>query len=149
MAGDVWTRVALPVLEAVANAEGKDHRLSVVELAKRTDLDPAEVSVELDRLCESGYLAGTVKRSLTRDITEGYLVPVRLTGAGAQIVGRWPSHDPYQALLEVLERRIAEAPNETDRTKWRKVRDTMTKLGSDVGTNFIATLIVEAAKAGL
>jgi hypothetical protein len=76
-------------------------------------------------------------------------VPVRLTGAGAQIVGRWPSHDPYQALLEVLERRIAEAPNETDRTKWRKVRDTMTKLGSDVGTNFIATLIVEAAKAGL
>jgi hypothetical protein len=61
MAGDVWTRVALPVLEAVANAEGKDHRLSVVELAKRTDLDPAEVSVELVRLCESGYLAGTVK----------------------------------------------------------------------------------------
>jgi hypothetical protein len=80
------------------------------------------------------------------DVRPWHINNARLAPAGARVVGLWPSTDPYEALLALLERRVAEAPDEETRSKWRKVRDTIGGLGKDVGTNLIASLLVELGR---
>ncbi|HEX2273696.1 MAG TPA: hypothetical protein VHG90_07480 [Acidimicrobiales bacterium] len=148
MAEDRWYSRALPILEAVATVEGTDEAkiLPMAALGHRIDETPDGVLVEVERLLESGYLAGELKRPFAGD---DYLQFARLGAAGARAVGAWPSTDPYEALLVLLERRVAEAPDEETRSKWRRVRDTIRSLGGDVGSNLIAGVLIELGKAGL
>ncbi len=73
----------------------------------------------------------------------------RLAPAGARAVGLWPSSDPYEALLALLDRRVVEAPDEDTRSRLRRVRDTITGLGRDVGSNLIANVLVELGRGGV
>ncbi len=143
MPDDRWYSRAFPILEAVATVEGTDEAkiLSLVDLADRIGDTLAGVLVEVERLLESGYLAGELKRPFSGD---DYLQSARLGAAGARVVGVWPSADPYEALLVLLERRVAEAPDEETRSKWRRVHDTIRSLGADVGSN-----LIELGKAAL
>ncbi len=82
------------------------------------------------------------------DLGYWILSPVRLAPAGARVLGLWPSSDPYEALVNLLERKIAEAPDEGTRSRFRKVRDRIAGLGKDVGTNPIANILVEFGRRG-
>jgi hypothetical protein len=152
MTTDTWHSRAVPILEAVRDVEGMEeaYGLQIGYLAERTGLDPNHVAVEVERLIEGGYLAGTLAKPMSGgDVRPWRVSSARLAPTGARAVGLWPPSDPYQALLALLERRVAEAPDEETRSKWRKVRDTILGLGKDVGTNLIANVLVELSRGGL
>jgi hypothetical protein len=149
---DAWYSRALPILEAVRDIEGSDESyvFQIGALADRTGLDPRHVVVEVERLIEGGYLSGKLAKMMTGgDVRPWHVNNARLAPAGARVVGLWPSNDPYEALLAVLERRVTEAPDEETQSRWRKVRDTIAGLGKDVGTNLIAGVLVELGRSGL
>lgn len=150
--GDTWYSRALPILEAVRDVEGSEESFlfMIGDLADRTGLDPHHVVVEVERLIEGGYLSGKVGGPTSGgDFRPWHISNVRLAPTGARVVGLWPSDDPYEALLALLDRRLAEAPDEDTRSRLRKVRDGITGLGKDVGTNLIAGVLVELARGGL
>lgn len=150
--GDTWYLRALPILEAVREVEGTDESyvLRIGALADRTGLEPRHVVVEVERLIEAGYLSGKLGGPMSGgDVRPWHIQNARLGAAGARVVGLWPSKDPYEALLAVLERRVAEAPDDETRSKWRKVRDTIGGLGKDVGSNLIAGALIEMSRGGL
>ncbi len=152
MTSDSWYSRALPILEAVRDVEGSEESslLMIGALADRTGLDPRHVAVEVERLIEGGYLSGkTGGPILAGDSRAGHVSRARLAPAGARVVGLWPSDDPYEALLALLERRVAEAPDEETRSRWRRARDTVIGLGKDVGTNLLAGVLVELGRGGL
>lgn len=147
-----WYSRALPILEAVRDVESTDesYLLQIGTLADRTGLDPRHVVVEVERLLDGSYLSGKLTKLMTGgDVRPWHVSNVRLAPLGARAVGLWPSNDPYEVLLALLERRLAEAPDEDTRSRLRKIRDTITGLGRDVGTNVIANLLVEVGRAGL
>ena len=152
MTADTWYSRALPILEAVRDTEGSDESFvfMIGDLADRTGLDPRHVVVEVERLIEGGYLSGKLGGPVSGgDFRPMHISSARLAPAGARVVGLWPPDDPYEALLTLLERRVAEAPDEETRSKWRKARDSIAGLGKDVGSNVIAGVLVEFARGGL
>ncbi len=149
---DTWYSRALPILQAVREVEGTDESyvFQIGDLADRTGIDPRQVVVEVERLIEGGYLSGKLGGPMSGgDVRPWHVANARLAPAGARVVGLWPSTDPYEALLALLERRVAEAPDEETRSRWRKVLDTITGLGRDVGSNLLANVLVELGRGGL
>lgn len=149
---DTWYSLALPILEAIRDLEGSDesYALTIGSLADRTGLEPRQIAVEVERLIDGGFLSAKLAKPMAGgDVRPWHVNNVRLSPAGARVVGLWPSDNPYEALLAVLERRVAEAPDEETRSKWRKVRDTIGGLGRDVGTNLIANVLLELGRGGL
>lgn len=142
---ETWYSKCLPILEAVREVERTDESflLQIGWLADRTGLDPNDVVLEVERLIEDGYLSGRLGGPLSGgDVRPWHVANARLAPDGARAVGLWP-RDPYEALLTVLDRRIAEAPDDDTRSKLRKVRDRFVALGSDVGTNLFASVLFE------
>ncbi len=125
---ETWYSRALPILQAVREVEGTDeaHAIPIGALAERLSLDPGHVAVEVERLIEGGYLSEKLVKPMGgRDVRPWRISNARLAPAGARAVRAWPSSDPYEALLALLERRLAEAPDEDTRSRLRKVRDTI------------------------
>ncbi len=149
---DTWYSRAVPILRAVREVEGTDESyvLQIGSLADRTGLDPNHIVVEVERLIDDGFLAGKLAKLMTGgDVRPWHVNNARLAPSGARALGLWPSNDPYEALLALLERRVTEAPDEDTRSKLRKVRDTIAGLGRDVGSNLIANVLVELGRGGL
>ncbi len=78
---------------------------------------------------------------------------ILLTGssapAGARAVGLWPSSDPYEALVTLLERRSEVFGRGDPLEVAQGPRPTIAGLGKDVGTNLVAGVLVELGRAGL
>lgn len=146
-----WYSRALPILRTIRLLEDDDVRdIGVAELAKRTDLTPGAVQRELRRLMDEDYiLAEYDDGGYTRDPANAMLLEFQLSAAGARAVGTYPSRDPYEALVAILERRIAESPDEETRSRLRKLLDGVKRLTGEVGTNVVANVLVELGRAGI
>lgn len=143
MAEDTWRSVAVPLLECIHEHGGQLSLLSVEELSQRTGLEPLVVAEEVERLADAGYLAGGLHKMLTGgDPRPWYLERAALAERGLRVVGAWPSEDPYDALIEALDRRIAAESDEPTKGRLRALRDA----AADVGKATIAGLVVELAK---
>lgn len=153
-ADDTWYSMCLPILEAVREVEGTDesHFLRIASLADRTRLAPTDVAVEVERLIDAGYLSATSRGPLRRggieSIESWHVEDARLAPNGARAVRMWPARGSYEALLAILERQLATAPDEDTRSKLRKLRDRFVALGGDVGTNLLASVLFELSRGG-
>lgn len=72
------------------------------------------------------------------------LIPPMLTERGARAVGLWPSDDPYELLVALLDRQIAAEDSDDERTRLQRLRATV----RDVGKGTVTALLVELIKAG-
>jgi hypothetical protein len=148
--GDRWYSRALPLLETLGALEDEARDIGVPELAGRAGLTAEAVDRELRRLMEAGYVLGQYDDGgYTRDPAAAVLLEFELSAKGARAVGAYPSTDPYEALLAILDRRIAEAPDEDTRSRFQKIRDGLKRLGGDVGSNVVANLLAELLRAGV
>jgi hypothetical protein len=146
MAEDQWYSVAVPILEYV-HARGEPFWLmSVGEIALETGLDPNVVAVELERLQEAGYVTGPLIKvtSSGDDLSGWFLRNSSLSERGMRALGAWPSDDPYDALVALLERHIATTSDEAKKSKLRALQSSV----AEVGKATVAGLLVELAKGG-
>lgn len=143
MVEDTRQSVALPPMEYIHEHGGMLTVLSVEQLSGGTGLEPLVVAEEIDHLAEAGYLAGDLHKTLTGpDPRPWFLERAALAERGLRVVGAWPSEDPYDALIEALDRRVAAASDEPTKGRLQALRPSVT----EVAKATVAGLIVELAK---
>ena len=76
------------------------------------------------------------------DARPWFLENSHLGEKGLRVVGAWPSDDPYDALLALLERKIEATDDPAEKSKLAALRGSV----ADVGKQVIAGLLVEMAK---
>lgn len=100
----------------------------------------------MERLLESGYIAGRLQKLMTGGDPRPWFIdkPLRLTERGARAVNIWPQAED---LVEALEARAA---NEPDPGRKGALR-TMAGAAKDVGVTVLGEVIAAAARktAGL
>ncbi len=142
-AGDgIWSDRVLPILEAIKAHEGDD-MLDLHTLVGETGLTAEAIDVELKRLIRSGYVGGEYKELWGGPLASMLMQPM-LTERGSRCVGLWPSDDPYELLMNLLDERIDEEQDEEELSRLQRLKRTV----ADVGKGTVAGVLVELAKAG-
>lgn len=141
MAERTWERRELPILEAIAEADaaGEDVRDSDA-LAEHTGLTEADLAAGLRGLVDAEMVAGVehVRRRYA-------LAAIHLRERGRRVVGQWPSEDPYDELLAIIERRILEADDPQERDRLRRLKNHIL----DVGKGVVSALLYELLRGGI
>lgn len=143
---DVWRSRAEPILRAVAAREGFGNLVTVEEIADATGLTHEQVDTELIRLLDGDYIDASDYSKTAAAGRRGHwkLVSPVLTERGARTIGMWPTNDPYELLVQLLERQISEEPNEERKGKLRRLRDDL----GDIGKGTVSGVLVEMMKLG-
>jgi len=145
MAEDTWYSVSFPILEYVA-ALPPMTVVNVGTLADDLGFDPMVVVKEVDRLAAAGYLTTSVHKTMTGgDPRPWSVVSPDLGEAGLRAVGAWPSADPYDALVAVLQRSIAAESDPDERSRLQRFASAV----ADVGKGVVTGVLVELARGGL
>ena len=143
MAEDRWYAVALPILDYVHDNGGPLVLLHIGDIAEGTGLDPVQVATEVERLSSADYLAGSIRKLMSGDDPSPWFLENSSLGErGLRVVGAWPSDDPYEALMDLLEQHIEATSDPTTKSKLSALRGSV----SEVGKATIAGLLVELAK---
>jgi hypothetical protein len=146
MVEDTWQNTALPILEYIHNNGGTLGILRVSDISEALGIDPLVVAEEIERLADAKYLTVNLKKLLTGgNPGPWYLYPATLAEKGLRVVGAWPAEGSYDALLQLLDRKIDGESDKSARTRLKKLRHAVT----EVGKTTIAGLIVEMAKGGI
>jgi hypothetical protein len=138
---DKWYSRALPVMEVVSGYEdeGKDI-VTIGEIAEAAGLEAQPVLAELRRLVLEGFVGERIDVTMGANPRYADLVSPSLLEKGARAVNAWPPEDPYDALVTLLDRRLAEETNEERRGKLQKTRDVVLDVGKGVLTGVLADL---------
>ena len=142
-----WDEVELPLLLAVRAHEqesgepvennGQLRELYVEEGG--TAEEPA-VSIAIDALREAGLIDSLHEPGFGGRRDDDHL-RIRLTPAGRRHIGQWPGSDTYELLLRLVERQIARADDEDERSRWQRLRDA----AGDVSKETLGSVIAAAA----
>lgn len=138
MAESTWDR-DVRVMEVVRELE-RDHPPGGTrdQVAERADLDRNEANDALLGLIEGQHVRGRDDSTLAERF-DWY--DLRLTERGRRIVGQWPSEDPSDALMALLEERLAATDDPEEATRLRRLLDTMTDVGAGVLRDTLTALI--------
>jgi len=139
----LWESRESRILDAVASAESQGVEANNEWLEAATALTESEVALGLRALHDAGYLTGI--DTTTMDGPSFYLMAVRLLERGRRSVGQWPSDDPAQLLIQVIEARIAAASTDDERSKLSELRDTVLGVGRDVLVSLLSTFAHQLA----
>lgn len=129
---DRWQTHVIPILRYVADRETEMTHYTTSDLAEAVGLDHREVSIEVDRLIEGGYISANPSKFLGSDPALSHLIGARLTARGARALRLWPPEDAYDAFEQYVEEQMAASPDEETRSKLRQLLGVV----RDVGTNF-------------
>lgn len=142
MAEPTWETVAIPIMDAVdaLQREGVGS-VALVKIAEQSGLTFEQVEAEIDLLVAAGYVGYEVVREQGRP-RAARLNFAQVYEKGARIIGRWPSSDPYDALLELLDRRILDDRIDDDtRSSLRKLRGALVDVGKGAAGGVLAALV--------
>jgi hypothetical protein len=130
VATDTWNIVALPILEYVAELELEGPvDTNSTALAAALSVSHGSVLVEMRRLIDDGFVAAEQPGGSLGSNEEDYF-ELRLAERGARVVGRWPADDPFDSLLALLDRRLADPAIDVEtKSKLRKLRSTLGEIG--------------------
>ena len=101
---DRWYRVAIPILEYVHENSDPEDSLYVGQIAAGTGLGPEDVRIELESLFDAGYLVGDFRRYIGGSPSSWNISGCSLSERGLRAVDAWPSDNPYDALIQMIER---------------------------------------------
>lgn len=140
---ETWESVAVPLMKAIAERESAADLVMVGDLAESAALDPEATLVELVRLVDAQYVSGEVQ--IMGEADGSHVLNVMLSERGARAVGLWPSGDPYEALIALIEKQLAEEGDTETKTKLRKLRDTLGEIGKGTASGLLVALIQAGA----
>ena len=135
----------LRVLRAVAEAQQERiPYFGVREISEKADLSQEETIESLMALYEAAppYIDA---QPLTGNDRVLSINGIKLTERGRRTVGVWPSDNAYDALLDLLAERIQVEPDEEQKSKLQRFRETVQGMSRDV----VVGLMTEAVKAGV
>lgn len=124
-----WDEREQVILEAIADAEverGEDIE-RVDKLVDITGLPRVQVLLGVRALRESAYVTA-VDAGGANDTADGDFLAIALLERGRRATGQWPA-DGGDALIKLLESRVAASTTEEERTRWERLRDAAKALG--------------------
>ncbi len=143
-----WSDRDLPVLKAVAAAEDAElDQLNVEELSKDLGMPSMTVARSLVLLHDHGFIGGEPVKAMDPKACVAFIEP-HLLVAGPRALGEWPSDDPYEELIRVLEERISQETNEQERTRLQRVRDDLYLMGKGAAGALLTSFLQRMAGLG-
>ena len=142
MAESTWETVAVPILEEVAARE-TDGRgmIDYREFADVTGADVEAVAAEVDRLLGAGYLSGRIEKAMGGPANYSLSNP-RLAERGSRTVGQWPADNAADALLELIDQRLASPDTSPEtKSKLKGLRSAVGEVGKSVATVVLVALV--------
>jgi hypothetical protein len=133
-----WTKIEAPILAAIADFTprvGKPGMFST-DIPDETGLEYGEITTALDRLEAAHYLTGgrLVKGA------EVLYTNLHLTERGLRAAGVWPSDDPFEDLVRVLNEQINREPDQERAGRLRRLLSAVVDAGRDVGVGVLTEL---------
>lgn len=141
MAEQKWDFRERPLLEAIARAEEEDRSVNNDDLAVDTGLDRHTVERGLLALVEANYVQGI--DAAAEELC--YLLDIRLRERGRRAVDQWPSENPGEELLKLLEHRVQIAETAEERTRWQRALEAVRTLGGKAVTEVTIALLKREA----
>lgn len=126
-----WDDREMPILQTVLAAEDAGEEVNLHDLAVRTGLEQKSAQSGLRALYEANYVTGLDVGSMGMGFQ---LMDIRLLERGRRAVGQWPSDNPFESLVELLDTKIAGEEDSDAKSKLARLRDALLGLGKDVGT---------------
>jgi hypothetical protein len=140
-----WDEIAFPILHEVGDHESMNP-VNVSTLSEELGLDPMATANELDRLIESGYLAGDFRKMSTGgNPGPWFLMPTRLAKRGARAVGMWPSGNAGDVLLAVLQAAQEAEPDPERKSRLARASEALGGLAKDLLTELTVSVVKGAA----
>lgn len=137
---ETWESRALPLLTRLAEQEGIGTVVMIGDLADETGIDADALAIELKRLVEGGYVGGDLG-FVMGPLRNGHIAGPVLTERGARAVGLWPSDDPYEAFIALIERQLVDEDDSDTKTKLRKLRDVLGEIGKGTASGLLVALV--------
>ena len=144
MTAETWESVAVPLLEHFAEREDEyaysSSAIGTRTIAAAAGVDVVAAELELTRLFAAGYIAGRFESE--GQAGASWMIRPTLTAKGARAARKWPTDEPAEALLTIIDRRLQEASTPEERGFWQKIKDGF----AGVPGNITASLAVEVVK---
>ncbi len=142
MADYTWNDRELVILEAVRQAEEDGTLIEAAANDCLPDLDSRRHTDALISLIDGGFLEGNTYREGGGHVS----VQVQtLTATGRREIGQWPKTDPAEALMQLMDARIATAPEGEAKSKLTRARDALAGLGRETLKSVAVALASKAA----
>lgn len=138
-----WDTVEQPILEAIHEADTAGDRFGNDSIVTTVGIDKHIVDQSVEWLIDGGYVDG-VDVSTTGDRRRQF-IELRLTSVGARSVGRWPSTDPFESLLQVVDARIDAAQDSDERSRLEKLREGLVSTGKASATALLVAWLKQQA----
>lgn len=138
MARDTWESRDRPVLEAIGEADADGRALErESDLPSLTGLEQREVDRALVALRDADMISGIDTTS-----HDGFgMLEIRILPAGRRATGQWPSGDPVQALVRLLEQRAEAADDPEEKGRLRRLADDAKDVSKQALGEILAVLI--------
>lgn len=135
-----WQDRERRILEHVLQAWEDGEYAQIDDIAQAVELDHDKAMRVVEVLRDEGYVTAAGV------LNDPHLVDIEPTAKARRAVGQWPTpaDELYDRLIAVLDERIANEPDERERTRLQRARNAL----ADVGRNVIASALVEAMKYG-
>lgn len=133
-----WTNVEAPILAAIADRTPLPGRPgpSSMDVAQATELDDVKVVTSLEWLADAQYVTG----SRMHKAGTVFYFNLRLGERGLRAAGVWPSDDPFEDLLRVLNEQINREPDQERAGRLRRLLSAVVDAGRDVGVGVLTEL---------
>lgn len=123
-----WDRREAVILAALAEMDRRgDMPPETQTVVVATGLGEGEAARGLLALREAEYISG---RDVGAELM-GFMYYIQLTERGRRATGLWPSDDSATAFLALIEARIAETIDPEERSRWQRLREAVTNLGTE------------------
>jgi hypothetical protein len=139
-----WTKVEAPILAAIADwipRPGAPGPMST-NIEQSTGLGSDAIATALRRLMDAQYVTGQRLNGAGGAVL---FVNLHLTQRGLRESGVWPSDDPFEDLLRVLNEQIANEPDQERAGRLRRLLTAVVDAGRDVGVGVLTELATRGA----
>jgi DNA-binding MarR family transcriptional regulator len=137
-----WEEREQPILEAIYDAEESGHQSDLAEIAAATSLDPAIVQRSARDLLDANFINGA-HLMMGGGVFE--MSNIRLLERGRRAIGQWPSQDPFDNLMHLLEAKIATEKDPEKRSKLERFAGQVGEVGKDIVTGVLTALVRQTA----
>ncbi len=141
---DTWYDVALPILRYVNDLDPNAKVTTAARISAKTGIDSTLISRDLQSLAGE-YIGGNVGTYRAEGL---YIADAYLTSRGAHQVGRWPSDDPFEALVALLEKQIAETTDPDKASAFKKFLAALKEVSVAGGGTALGALLMKFVQSG-
>jgi hypothetical protein len=138
----MWQERDLPILQAVAEAEQRGESLNLDGIAAATGLDLPKVQAGARALSDARLIDGAKLEMLDIGLI---MSDICLLGEGRRAIGQWPSSDPFDNLVNLIQARIATETDPEKKSKLQRFAGQVGEVGRDVLTGVLTALAKQQA----